>query len=286
MSVRLFNDVLIGGTLRLNELSGGGHPAAPTSGGVLEYALSGRLYGQDVSGTTFPIGLTSGSVLSGMIGSGQVGNHHIRQGSIRSGHMNGVTGSQAVWGQAFIAAAGDSPIVQYSIGNLDIASGNNGIHWHNLGSGAVLSGAVASGQVGPYHLGSGSVAGSWPQYPGKALGASYVTTNETTTSATAADLTTTQHVTFNLDVDCDVIVQASCATYNSNGAAVNVLYIDVDGTDTDVSYEMFGVNKFVHMVLQIKVALTAGAHTIKLQFGTNAGTANFQRRTIVVSRAS
>jgi hypothetical protein len=127
---------------------------------------------------------------------------------------------------------------------------------------------------------------AWGANLGGHLGSSYVGTNQTTTSGSATDLATTQHVSFTLDEAADVLIQASCVTYNPTAAAVNVLTIDVDGSDTGASYEMFGSNKQVQMVLQIKVALASGAHTIKLQFATNAGTGNFSNRTIVVWRVS
>jgi hypothetical protein len=263
MSVRLFNDVLIGGTLRLNELSGGSHPLPPVSGGQLLYALSGRLYTEDVSGGIWPVGLTSGVVLHLYLASGAVRWNNLASGAVLSGNIGS--------GQ---------------IGDGHIASGN--VHWHNLGSGAVLSGAIASGQVGQRHLGSGVVAGSWPQYPGKCLGSSFVATEQSTTSASFVDLTTTQHLAFTLDVACDVVVMASTDTFNSTASAVNRIGIDVDGSDTGYDYEMpaSGANKIVQMSAQYKVALSAGAHTIKLQFATNAGTASYRQRGISVWRAN
>jgi hypothetical protein len=127
---------------------------------------------------------------------------------------------------------------------------------------------------------------TWGKNLGGYLGSSYVSTNQTTASATATDLATTQHISFTLDEAADVLIQASCVTYNPTSAAVNTMYVDVDGADTGAAYEMYGSNKFVHMVLQITASLAAGAHTVKLQFGTNAGTGNFQLRGIVIWRVS
>lgn len=127
---------------------------------------------------------------------------------------------------------------------------------------------------------------TWGKNLGGYLGSSYVGTNQTTTSATATDLATTQHVSVPLDEACDVLIEASCVTYNPTASAVNVLTIDVDGSDTGASYEMFGSNKQVQMVLRITASLSAGNHTIKLQFATNAGTGNFSNRTINVWRIS
>ena len=134
----------------------------------------------------------------------------------------------------------------------------------------------------PFYLGDD---GSWHARTGELIAASFVTTSESTTSATAVDLTTTQHLTFTLDETSDRFIQVS-STHSNSGANVNRLVVDVDGSDTTLAATAVTAastnNVMAHSMTS--TGLASGSHTIKLQFSTSAGTASFFNRTITVWR--
>lgn len=130
---------------------------------------------------------------------------------------------------------------------------------------------------------------AWFTAKGEIYGSSTVTTGQTTTSATPVDLATTQHVTFTVPLgdSGDVIVFVSATCTNGTTNAIDVLTIDVDGTDTtaaQVTVQIATAPFSASAALKF-AGLAPGSHTIKLQFSTNAGTATFSNRAITVFRA-
>lgn len=129
--------------------------------------------------------------------------------------------------------------------------------------------------------------GTWRIHAGEILDALTVLTLETTTSGTGADLATTQHITFSVDENTQILVVVSATCSNSTATAVDRLVVDVDGTDTTLAQttcNSSGANYNVSGQIEI-AALASGSHTIKLQFSTNAGTATFSNRTITLYRS-
>ena len=131
------------GTLGVFDLGSGAITAGTVGSGAI---VSGNLASGQIG--TFHVALAaitapqmaSGSVLSGNVASGQIGNSHLAANTVRSGHV----GSGAVIGQA-------------GGGNFNIASGT--ITTNDLGSGSIVSGLIASGQIGSLHIASGRLTG-------------------------------------------------------------------------------------------------------------------------------
>jgi len=134
----------------------------------------------------------------------------------------------------------------------------------------------------PYILGDNG----WGPHKGELLAISFVTTSETTTAGGPADLTTTQHLTFTLDVSCKLLVEVSACNSNT-GTNVNRLTIDVDGSATTVAdrCDNAGSNYVSGFAIETG-SLSAASHTIKFQFGTAGGTATFFNRCIRVWRST
>lgn len=153
MPVTILNDLAVRGAARLANASGGAHPAPPASGYAQAHSLSGRLYGQDVSGTVYPIGLTSGAVLSGSIASGQVGANHLASGAVVSGrvasgqvgryHLSSGATPTATYGQTVAAFAGGS---SYRV----LSGGANGTWAHSDGTSTLPS--VDLPEAGSYYV--------------------------------------------------------------------------------------------------------------------------------------
>lgn len=136
-------------------------------------------------------------------------------------------------------------------------------------------------------------AGALPTFraqPGYIFAESRVATQQSTTSATATDLTTTQHLTVNVDEDCDVLIDGF-ASYVNTGATghTGVIYADVDGSDTIISQAgNFSTTALTALAGSVKASLTLAGnpHTIKLQFSApTGGTAFYSDRAIRVMRA-
>lgn len=128
----------------------------------------------------------------------------------------------------------------------------------------------------------------FPIMPGYMFGSNLVTTAEGTSGASAADLATTQHITFHLMDAADVCISTSAQHTGSVANLSGRLAVDVDGVNTTVAtnrgdaasvqYNISGSTK--------SLALAAGKHTIKLQFYVGgAGTVTFRDRFISITKA-
>lgn len=122
-------------------------------------------------------------------------------------------------------------------------------------------------------------------YSGQILGSSFVVTTESTASTTPVDLTTTQHLSFELDVPCEVVIFGSATAFTATALANIEIWADVDGSDTRLCITSeFATNAGVALSGAYTASLAAGSHTIKLQFATNTGTTSFLIRSLVVWR--
>lgn len=146
--------------------------------------------------------------------------------------------------------------------------------------GAVPAPGATAHPTQPYILGDGA---AWVAHLGLLIATSYVATSETATSTSGTDLTTTQHLTFTLDENCDLWIHAGCDANNSGGNVCRV-EVDYEGSDTIVGVTT-GTNNLA-VGGAVKVAATAGSRTVKMQFSVNASTGTFQRRWISVWKAS
>lgn len=117
---------------------------------------------------------------------------------------------------------------------------------------------------------------------------SYVATEETTTSTTAVDLTTTQHIAFTLDEISDLLISVAVKAYNTTAGANVVLILDVDGVDQTIAQaSMTAASTPYSFAAFIKLsAVSAAAHTLKLQFRVSAGTGGFAFRFFQIERGS
>lgn len=109
---------------------------------------------------------------------------------------------------------------------------------------------------------------------------------ESTSSTTPVDLATTMSVTFTLAATTTVLIEA-WATKLENAVNYQFLYADVDGTDVQIASGHSPTSGDTRaMYGSYAVSLSAGSHTIKLQFAAGSGTATFYHRGLKVSRAS
>lgn len=138
----------------------------------------------------------------------------------------------------------------------------------------------------PYYLGDN---GSWNVNKGGLLAAiSDVRTSETTTSTSYVDLTTTQHVTFTLDVTSDVLVTMHCNVANTSAGGNCLVAVDVDGTDSDViQQDCVSANEpYMASGSILLSSLAAGSHTLKMQFRVGTGTGSFKWRVMKIERVA
>lgn len=207
---------------------------------------------------------------------------------IELGHASDTTITRVSAGVAAIEGAtirtgtvaetvGGTNQTSYATGDLLYASATNTL--------SKLAGAVT---VLPQWLrsignGSSNTGTSMAFVPGQVLAASYVTTNETTTSTTAVDLATTQHLTFSLPSSTDVLIRVSIGQSSNSAVANNTIYVDIDGTDSVVGIATEPVATYNFAMTGVHHAtLSSGSHTIKLQFSASVGTASFAYRSITV----
>lgn len=138
----------------------------------------------------------------------------------------------------------------------------------------------------PYNLGDD---GNWHARSGEMLGTpSQVDTAETTTSTTAVELTTTQQITFTLDVVADVVVHMYALASHTVAGTRMSLELDVDGAVTRVGSTQApsgGAQAAAMCCERLVTGLSAASHTIKFKFSTGAATATFANRLIHVRRA-
>lgn len=115
-------------------------------------------------------------------------------------------------------------------------------------------------------------------------GSSFVTTSEGgITSATGVDPTTPQHITFTLPAARTVKITACAKCTCTTATSISGIQIDVDGADTAMTTTMNdAATAPTTYTAVITAALSSGAHTIKLQFSTNAGTLTVSNRSIIV----
>jgi hypothetical protein len=115
---------------------------------------------------------------------------------------------------------------------------------------------------------------------------SYVATQENTTSPTWTTLPTPDSVSFSLDKTQWVNIHYGAITAVNPGypAFISVV-IDGTSTATDTTIEQWGGNITIQGIHRVQ--LSAGPHTISLQYHTHAGgTATYWRRRILVSALS
>lgn len=139
----------------------------------------------------------------------------------------------------------------------------------------------------PYYLGDDS---TFHRPYGLILGTpNFTSTSETTTSTSAADLTTVQSVTFSVDETSNVWVSVGATHSNNTATAINRLHVTVDGSATTVSqFVCTGANQNFNMAngyYATGLTVAGNPHTIKVQFSVNAGTGTFSNRSISVERA-
>lgn len=118
------------------------------------------------------------------------------------------------------------------------------------------------------------------RYPGQALGFVYTATDESTSAAGPTNLTTDANFSINTGATRTVEFEAFCETYNATVPAVHSLTIEVDGTDTTFSLLVDVANTIFQLRARVVVSVATGAKTIRLQYGTNNGTAHFLRRSL------
>lgn len=187
----------------------------------------------------------------------------------------------------------------YSSGGVDVAVADGGTGLSSVATGDILyasasntlSALAGAVSVIPQFLasagnGSSNTTTDWRLVPGQILGVSNVATEQSTTSASAVDLSTTQHITFTMPATGNVLISATCRAINTAAGNILAIFADVDGTDATLATAYSPVaNYYFSMAGQIVTSLSAGSHTIKLQFSTSGGTANFAQRTITVQAA-
>jgi hypothetical protein len=110
--------------------------------GTVHVSSGGLGSGAIGSGQIFTLHVASGGLLSGAIGSGQIGQFHVSSGAITSGTL-GVTGG----------APDGTKVLRDDFTWTTLASG----FVPSYTSGAVLSGTIASGQIGTFHFTSGAI---------------------------------------------------------------------------------------------------------------------------------
>lgn len=168
----------------------------------------------------------------------------------------------------------------YSTGDQLYASGANTLA-KLAGSTSVLPQFLASAGNG-----SANTTTDRRLVPGQILAVSNVQTDQSTTSSSAADLTTTQHITFTMPATGNVLISGTCRSSNTAAGNSHIIYVDIDGTDTTLTTAYGPANNYYfNMTGQYLTSLAAGSHTLKLQFGTSGGTANYAFRTITVQAA-
>jgi hypothetical protein len=117
--------------------------------------VGGYLGGGGAGGGGSTTIIASGVLTSGAVVSGYIGNAAVVSGSFASGQITAkfAFASGAITSGVYIG----SGTIMGSLGGgpFNIASGNIGPN--EMGSGSILSGAIASGQVGPNHLASGII---------------------------------------------------------------------------------------------------------------------------------
>lgn len=136
-------------------------------------------------------------------------------------------------------------------------------------------------------LGNTGVVPIWKRNAGEVLGHVYTATDESTTSSGPVNLTTDANFSINTNetLSVDVEFDAQCETYNSAvGSAIHSLTVEVDGVDTTFSILITAQNVVFQFRARVIVSLNSGAKTIRLQYGTNAGTAQFRKRSLVATR--
>lgn len=115
---------------------------------------------------------------------------------------------------------------------------------------------------------------------------SYVSTDESTTSATYADLSTVQSVTINVPSSGVVFVTWSMGIYNV--AAVMRCSVAVSGNTTVSASDNYSLRSdsatftSLSSTSTLITGLTAGSNTFTLKFKTGSGTARFFERRITV----
>jgi hypothetical protein len=148
------------------------------------------------------------------------------------------------------------------------------------------------GSPGPQGL-QGPQGGPGPQGPQgptgnvpDVLGTSYVATQETTANTVGGvDLATPQSVTFSLTQTTDVWITLTCEATCDTANAEPRIYAEVDTVDRQMASSIIDpVGAFVSLAGSMLVSLSAGSHTIKMQYGTNAGNATFSIRSMIVRR--
>lgn len=182
-------------------------------------------------------------------------------------------GTSVAYGVYATASGADTNWAGYFAGNVSI-------------SGALTVGSFAAVDVDGKVVTHASGAATSKFVKGEILGSSYVATDQTTSSGTPVDLTTTQHITFTLEADMDVLITCTATAYNTTAAVLAAIVADVNGSDTTlVNYELKGANAQAGLVGSMKASLSAGSNTIKLQFATTGTNTHFLMRCIKVERA-
>ena len=144
-------------------------------------------------------------------------------------------------------------------------------HTHTL-SAITDAGSMAAEDAGDY-LPAAS-------YPGQPLGWIYTATDESTTSATPANLATDATFMINTGSTRMVEFEAFVETYNATVPAIHSLTIEVDGVDTTFSRLITAANTIHQLRARVLLSVATGDKTVRLQYGTNTGTARFLRRSL------
>lgn len=156
----------------------------------------------------------------------------------------------------------------------------------NMAEATIKGRAAGAGTGDPTDLTVAQVATALKAH-GEMLGHAYTATDESTTSAGPVTLATDTTCTVDTGETTDVEIDLQVETYNTGSAAIHTLTIEVDGTDHSFTCPPISVTNTIYQArARLLVSLTTGSKVIRMQVGTNAGTARFLKRSLTVTRCN